>query len=76
MRDDFYVTVNGVDIHPDTNGIIDLNGTSDNGREFTLFDNNVLPQTYNYQIKVCPTTASDSNVCKDSDPKIENEGSD
>ena len=73
MRDDFYVTIGGVDIHPDSNGIIKLNTSPGVGRDFILVDNNQLAQTYIYQLQVC-RTKNGIEQCKDSDPRIENEG--
>jgi hypothetical protein len=67
MMEDFYVKVNGVEIHPNINGIIDLSGLS-KGREFRLVDENKVTQDYFYQIEAC------NGVCKMTDPKIENEG--
>ncbi|MDX2428796.1 MAG: hypothetical protein QNK22_08910 [Xanthomonadales bacterium] len=69
MRDDFYVTVNDVDIYPDVNGIIKLNGPSGVGRDFILIDKNNLAQIYTYQLEACK-----GESCERSDPKIENEG--
>ena len=74
MQADFYVKINDVEIHPDTNGIIDLDGPPGVGRNFTLFDNNVLIQTYDYSLEVCDPTTSDPIVCEPVDPKIVNEG--
>lgn len=71
MIKDFYVYVNGKDgekREPNSDGIIDLTGVED-GRNFTLHDNNIVKQTYRYQIEACLETE-----CKITDPKIENEG--
>ncbi len=69
MIDDFYVTINGVNVHPDGDGIIDLDGPPGVGRDFILIDNNELTQTYKYQLEVC-----NGDECESSDPKVENDG--
>ena len=69
-RRDFSVEIDNQFIHPDSNGIIDLTGLAGNGRTFILYDENEVEQTYGYQIEACIT---DTN-CKETDPKIENEG--
>lgn len=76
MSDDFYVVIGGANIHPDTNGIINLNGLTGDGRTFELSDKNKLEQDYIYQLQVCPTEddEDDELVCEDSDPRLENEG--
>lgn len=80
MQDDFYVTINGVDIHPDTNGIIDLDGPPGVDKNFTLIDKNDFRQTYKYQLEACEINEDDddddddNDNCHRSDPMIENEG--
>lgn len=74
MQADFYVKINGADVHPDTNGVITLNGSPGVGREFILIDNNNLPQTYDYSLEVCPPGVSDPTQCEPVDPKIVNQG--
>ncbi len=72
MIDDFYVKINNTKQYPDTNGIIDLTGLKKGG-EFKLIDHNKFKQTYSYQIRAC-NTAVNTPDCKNSDPKIINEG--
>lgn len=69
MRMDFYVYIDGEKREPNSNGIIDLTGKED-GRNFTLHDNNIVKKTYHYQIQACLTPEN----CESTDPKIENEG--
>lgn len=69
MRKDFYVEIDGEKRQPNTHGIIDLTGGAD-GRNFTLYDNNVVKKTYSYQIQACLAPGN----CQDTDPRIENEG--
>jgi len=71
MIEDFYVYINGRDgekREPDSDGIINLTGVED-GRNFTLHDNNIIEQTYRYQIQACL-----DEECEPTDPMIENEG--
>ena len=70
MQADFYVKVNGVDVHPDTNGIIKLGGSPGVGQNFTLIDKNKLKQIYSYQLEVC----NENDDCHRTDPRVENEG--
>lgn len=72
MIDDFYVKINNVKQYPDTDGIIELAGLK-RGDEFKLIDRNKFKQIYSYQIRAC-NTAVNPQVCKNSDPKIINEG--
>ena len=69
MQADFYVKVNGVDVHPDTNGIIELGGSPGVGKNFTLIDKNNLKQIYKYSLEACK-----GDNCKRVDPRVENEG--
>ena len=75
MIDDFYVVVDGADVHPDSNGIIDLTGMED-GRNFTFHDKNQLKQHYRYQIEACKEVVDKAEEvkCEPSDPRLENEG--
>lgn len=75
MIDDFYVEVSGVDVKPDSNGIINFTGMAD-GRIFTLHDKNKTKQNYRYQIEACPQKEDESeeHECEPSDPRLENEG--
>jgi len=72
MIDDFHVRIKNTRQYPGANGIIDLTGLK-KGDEFKLIDRNKFKQTYSYQIRACPT-AGDPKDCKDSDPKIINDG--
>lgn len=72
MIDDFYVKINNIKQYPDANGIIDLTGLN-KGDEFKLKDRNKFKQTYWYQIQACPPTGNLAD-CRDSDPKIINDG--
>lgn len=72
MIDDFYVKINNVKQYPDTDGIIELAGLK-KGDEFKLIDRNKFKQIYSYQVRAC-NTAVNPQVCKNSDPKIINEG--
>jgi len=72
MINDFYVKINNVKQYPDTDGIIELAGRKKGG-EFKLIDRNKFKQIYSYQIRAC-NTAVNPQVCKNSDPKIINEG--
>jgi hypothetical protein len=72
MIDDFYVKINNVKQYPDTDGTIELAGLK-KGDEFKLIDRNKFKQIYSYQIRAC-NTAVNPQVCKNSDPKIINEG--
>lgn len=72
MINDFYVKVKDSKVYPDTNGIIDLTGLT-KGDEFKLIDRNRFKQIYSYQVRACDNTVNPV-VCKDSDPKIINEG--
>ncbi|HEY5775106.1 MAG TPA: hypothetical protein VIS57_03385 [Xanthomonadales bacterium] len=67
MVEDFYVKIKSARIHPDEYGIIDLTGLKD-GTKFRLIDKNKYAQNYFYQIEAC------NGDCKQTDPKIENEG--
>ncbi len=73
MIKDFRVKVGDDKRPPNKHGIIDLTGLSDKGREFVLRDKNDFGKFYWYQIKVCKPSGL-TEVCRMTDPKIENEG--
>lgn len=72
MINDFYVKISNTKQYPDANGIIDLAGLK-KGDTFKLIDRNKFKQTYSYQVRACNTAVSPPD-CRDSDPKIINEG--
>jgi hypothetical protein len=73
-RKDFEVSAGDQYEQPNKKDIIDLTGLED-GREFILQDFNKVPQTYRYQIEVCPEGKnSGAPACLMTDPKIDNEG--
>jgi hypothetical protein len=72
-RRDFSVAIRANKIRkPDSDGIINLKTVGDS---FILYNNNVVKQTYGYQIEVCPDGKDSGDpACLTSDPKIDNEG--